>query len=45
MISLAGYQFFIWGVFAVGWLGVGVIAVAAILELVKMFRAQTRKTN
>lgn len=45
MISLAGYMFIIWGVFTVGWLGVGIIAVASTLELVRMFRAQAQRTK
>lgn len=39
MMSLAAYKIFIWGVFTLGWIGIGVISVAAVLELFKLFRS------
>jgi len=42
MITLAAYKIFIWGVFTLGWIGIGVISIAAILELIKLFRSSKK---
>lgn len=37
MISLTAYKIVIWGIFTMGWIGTGIIAVAAIMELYRLF--------
>ena len=38
MISFELFQVYIWAFVVIGWLGAGIISVAAVTEIIKLFR-------
>lgn len=45
MMSFSAFMFWLWGIFVMGWIGTGIIAVAALAEVVSMFLRKNSKVS